>query len=95
MWPWATAFLQSVSNLWVSAGYNLSVMTEQSILESFIIRIYRIDTKDPERVTGILESIDGSGEPEPFVGLDELGLALTRRARRRGRRRRGTPPGPS
>jgi hypothetical protein len=70
-------------------------MTEQSILESFIIRVYRIDTKDAERVTGILESIDGSGEPEPFVGLDELGLALCRRAGKCRKRKRKTPPGPS
>jgi hypothetical protein len=70
-------------------------MTEQSILESFIIRVYRIDTNDPERVTGILESIDGSGEPEPFVGLGELGLVLSRRAGKRGKRKGRTPPGPS
>ena len=94
MWPWATAFLQSVSNLWVSTGYNLSVMTEQSILESFIIRIYRIDTKD-ERVTGILESIDGSGEPEPFVGLDEAWSRAHATRPQARKEKRGTPPGPS
>jgi hypothetical protein len=70
-------------------------MTEQPILESFIVRIYRIDTKDPARITGILESVDGSGEPEPFVGLDELGLILSRRTGRSRKRERRTPPGPS
>ncbi len=88
-------FLQSVGNLWVSARYNLSAMTEQSILESFIIRVYRIDTRDPGRVTGILEPVDGSGEPEPFVGLDELGLALSRRAGKGGKKRRRAASGTS
>ena len=86
-------FFQSVSNLWVPARYNVSDMVEQPILESFIVRIYRIDTGNPETVTGVLESIDGSRERKPFVSLGELGSLLCRQAGKLGQRGRKPPAG--
>ena len=53
-------------------------MTELSTAESFIVRIYRIDTEDPKKLTGLVESMDGSGERKPFTNLDELAALLNR-----------------
>ncbi len=78
-----------MGNLWVAVVYN-TAMTEHTILESFIVRIYRIDTNDPGKITGLVEVLDGSGDREPFAALDELGALLNRRAgkqKKRGRRK--------
>jgi hypothetical protein len=51
-------------------------MTELSTAESFIVRIYRIDTENPKRLTGLVEAMDGSGERTPFTDIDELATVL-------------------
>lgn len=55
-------------------------MTERPTIDSFVVRIYRIDTNDPGKITGLVEVLDGSENREPFAGLDELGELLNRRA---------------
>ena len=71
-------------------------MTEKSTSDSFIVRIYRIDTADPGKIKGLVEALDGSGEREPFARLDELGAVLNRRAgRARKKSGAGQKPGPS
>lgn len=45
---------------------------------SFIVRIYRIDTEDPRKITGLVEVMDGSGDRVSFAGVDELGEVLNR-----------------
>lgn len=55
-------------------------MTERPTIDSFVVRIYRIDTNDPGKITGLVEALDGSENREPFAGLDELGELLNRRA---------------
>jgi hypothetical protein len=51
-------------------------MTELSTAESFIVRIYRINTEDPKRLTGLVEAMDGSGERTAFTDIDELATVL-------------------
>jgi hypothetical protein len=65
-------------------------MTERPTLESFIVRIYRIDTEDPRKIAGLAEATDGSGKRESFTDLEELGAILGRRGRgtRKGRKKR-------
>jgi hypothetical protein len=52
-------------------------MTELSTADSFIVRIYRIDTEDPKKLTGLVEAMDGSGERTPFTDVEELAAALS------------------
>lgn len=52
-------------------------MTEYSTLDSFIVRIYRVDTDDQHKLTGLVETMDGSGERIPFTDIDELVGVLT------------------
>jgi hypothetical protein len=59
-------------------GIYTSIMAEYSTLDNFIIRIYRVDTEDCRKITGLVEMMDGSGEREPFADLDELGALLNR-----------------
>ena len=52
---------------------------ERPASESFIVRIYRVDTGDGRKIAGLVEALDGSGEKESFVRIDELGAILKRR----------------
>lgn len=63
-------------------------MTELSTAESFIVRIYRIDTEDRKKLTGLVEAMDGSGERIPFTDVDELAAVLGRSVGKRGGRRK-------
>lgn len=47
-------------------------MTTTSVLDTYIIRVYRVDPEDCRRITGLIETIDGNGIRTPFDGLDEL-----------------------
>lgn len=49
-----------------------SIMTEHTTRESFIVRIYRCDSEDARKVTGLVEATDGSGATAPFTNTDEL-----------------------
>lgn len=53
-----------------------SIMIELSVSDSFIVRIYRIDTENPSKLTGLVEIMDGSGERAPFTNLEELASIL-------------------
>ncbi len=57
-------------------------MSEQSTLQSFIVRIYRVETDDRRKISGLVEPLDGSGRREPFTDIEELGAALNRGLRR-------------
>jgi hypothetical protein len=65
-------------------------MTERPTLESYIVRIYRVDTEDPRKIAGMVEPTDGSGKREPFTDLEELGAILGGRGKgtRKGRKKR-------
>jgi hypothetical protein len=54
------------------------IMTEHSTSDSFIVRIYRFDTEDQRRLTGLVETMDGAGERLPFTDMDELAAILNR-----------------
>lgn len=45
-------------------------------LDSFIVRIYRIDPEDLQKITGLVETTDGSGMRKSFADLTELGAIL-------------------
>jgi len=67
-------------------------MTEHSTLDSYIIRVYRVNTDDCTKITGLAEAMDGSGERESFADMNELGAILNRRIGRplkKGRKKRG------
>jgi hypothetical protein len=49
-------------------------------LDSFIVRVYRIDPKDYRNMVGVVELVDGSGDREPFCSVDELSSILHRNA---------------
>jgi len=51
-------------------------MTELSTADSFIVRIYRLDTDDQKKLTGLVEAMDGSGERIPFTDIIELAAVL-------------------
>jgi hypothetical protein len=63
-------------------------MTEVTTANSFIVRIYRIDTEDQRKLTGLDEALDGSGERTPFTDIDELAAVLNRGVGKRGGRRK-------
>ncbi len=65
-------------------------MTEHSTSESFIVRIYRVDTEDPRKLTGLAEAMDGSGKRESFNDMDELAAILNRSVNRPRKRRKKT-----
>ena len=49
-----------------------TIMTEHTIRESFIVRVYRCDPENTRKVTGLVEATDGSGATAPFTSTDEL-----------------------
>ncbi|MBI5594025.1 MAG: hypothetical protein HY881_26555 [Deltaproteobacteria bacterium] len=57
-------------------------MTELLTADSFIVRIYRMDTEDPKKLTRLVEALDGSGKRVPFTDIDELAAALNQGAGR-------------
>jgi hypothetical protein len=65
-------------------------MTELSTAESFIVRIYRIDTEDQKKLAGLVEAMDGSGERTPFTDIEGLAAVLNALAagHRKGRRKK-------
>ena len=65
-------------------------MTERPTLESYIVRIYRVDTENSRNITGLVEATDGSGKREPFTDIEELGaiLSCAVNAPRKGRKKR-------
>jgi hypothetical protein len=65
-------------------------MTERTTRHSFIVRVYRIDTKDCRKLTGLVEAMDGSGERAPFIDIDELAALLSRGAGKRTGRKKIT-----
>ncbi len=56
-------------------------------MESYIVRVYRRDKKDPHQLVGIVENA-ALGEQRPFHTLEELGRILTREEQQKGKKRR-------
>ena len=50
-------------------------------METYLIRIYRRDVKNPERITGTVEEI-GTQKSQGFKNLVELGGIITGKKRR-------------
>lgn len=61
-------------------------MEESLTARSFIVRIYRVDTEDRRKITGMVETLDGSGKCEPFRDADELVALLNSGANASGKR---------
>lgn len=57
-------------------------MTERLTSDSFLIRVYRVDTENCRNITGVLEAMDGTHESKPFTDIDELGAMLYSRTDR-------------
>jgi len=45
-------------------------------MDSFIVRIYRADTENNRKITGLVETMDASGVRVPFTDIDELAVEL-------------------
>ena len=58
-------------------------MTELTTANSYIVRIYRVDTEDQKKLTGVVENMDGSGERTAFIDIDELTAVLNRSVEKR------------
>ena len=86
------------SNLWVICGYRYSnvifIMTELCTAKSFIIRIYRVDSTDPHRLTGQIEALDGCGKSVSFTDVDGMVAELRRSIGRKSRRTRKSETSP-
>jgi hypothetical protein len=68
-------------------------MEQNLTAQSFIVRIYRVDTEDNRKITGLVEVMDGSGRKKPFRDADELAGLLNRWSaapRKRVRKARGS-----
>jgi hypothetical protein len=62
-------------------------MEQNLTAQSFIVRVYRVDTEDNRKITGLVESMDGSGKCEPFNDMDELAAILNRSVNRPRKKR--------
>jgi hypothetical protein len=51
-------------------------------MDSYLIRIYRRDKKNPEAIVGIIEEID-TGEKHSFKNLSELNSIIIKPERRK------------
>lgn len=63
-------------------------MAEITTAESYILRIYRVDTRDPNLLAGLVERIDGSGERVRFNDLEGLAAILNSSVTKPNERRR-------
>ncbi len=43
----------------------------KTCLNNYILRIYRLDRKDPKQLVGLIEEVGGKGK-KPFTNLHEL-----------------------
>lgn len=59
-------------------------MTELTTASSFVVRVYRVDTEDPQKLIGMIEAMDGSGERLPFNSVEDLAAVLRSVADNRG-----------
>ena len=66
----------------------IGIMSEISMLKSFVVRVYRHDPDQPSKVTGVIEPLDGSGDKRSFTDTSEmnaiLGAILTERDKKGG-----------
>jgi hypothetical protein len=60
-------------------------------LQSYIVRVYRRDAKNPRRLVGVIEEVGGEGK-QAFNTPDELWQLMTSR-KRRGRDSGRSSPG--
>lgn len=63
-------------------------MSQKATSDSYLVRIYRIDSDDPQQLAGQLEALDGRSVCTPFTSLAELAALLNPGARARGQRTR-------
>ena len=61
-------------------------MEQNLTARSYIVTVYRIDTEDRRKITGLVKALDGSGEQEPFRDADELALLLNRETSAQGQK---------
>jgi hypothetical protein len=68
-------------------------MEKNITARSFISRVYRADTEDRRKITGLIETLDSAGKPQPFRDIEELTRLLNRGSGKGGKRRKkGTVP---
>lgn len=65
-------------------------MAEYPAADSFVVRIYRYDTEDLHKFTGLVETLDGSYERHQFTTMDELATAFKLCVERRRSKQSGS-----
>jgi hypothetical protein len=63
-------------------------MIEVTPARCFLVRVYRLDPEVPDKITGQVEAMDGSGARTPFTCIRELVAALSQSAGKRSARQR-------
>jgi len=53
---------------------------EQTIPKSYIVRVYRVDPKEPDKIAGQVEAMDCDGARSSFTAIGELAEVLRRPA---------------
>lgn len=61
-------------------------MEKSLTAQSFIVRVYRVDTEDRRKIAGQVEALDGSGQKKPFRDADELAGLLNKHPALSGKR---------
>lgn len=65
-----------MSHLWGTLYYSFRTMSKRLTSESFIIRVYRVDTENSHLINGLVQTMEGAGPGESFADIDELGEIL-------------------
>jgi hypothetical protein len=62
------------------------------MMDSYLTRIYRRSTDDPDEIVGIIEEID-TGKKHSFKNVSELSAIITKPARKKRNRKTGNKQG--
>lgn len=65
-----------MGHLWGTLYYSFRIMSQRLTSESFIVRVYRVDTENSRQINGLVQTMEGAGPGESFADIDELGEIL-------------------
>ena len=63
-------------------------MSKHSTAESFIVRVYRVDTENSCQINGLVQTMDSTEPGESFADIDELGDILNSHLNPSGKKRK-------
>jgi len=77
-----------VCDLWVAVRYLPGMAKEQTIPKSYIVRVYRVDPKEPDKIAGQVEAMDCDGARSSFAAIGELAEVLRQPAAKRNEKKK-------